>query len=663
MASLSSTATEPFPSSALPKGVCILNDRGQCEAVSHAGCDLLGYRAEELRGRSFHDAVHFSSSSGDDCPLCGLSDEPFEGEEFLRRKDGTLFIARCSGRELSSERQPKRVIEFAEGPSLPAKARESTADLEPENVVADGLRRAVAELADERQRTESLYSFGRALYVTRWGDLDTVLTDQFCISTDSKLALLYRVDAPGRDLLLAASRGLVGSGVAQRVSPGQGSVSEALAARQPLIEDHSSSPIELAGRQIRHILYVPLCDAEDDLGVIVLARTTGRPYSIGDRDFAAHLAELASVALANSMLVGTLERFSQLTRAALNGIIEAIEFADPDGQTLFLNASMRRLNEELGISMRDALFEPDANGFANRTTDPSRYLAEIRKLHADPERGFRTHWELADSGRSFECYTAPIRDSLGTLIGRIAVLREKTAERAVQRLQEELTSVVSHELRAPLTSTLGFCNLLLDDQDLTDRERLDYVRTMQTELSRLLGIVDDLLEQHRLEDEGFVLAPVRFDLRELVNEQIGVLSGISAKHSLRVAMPADEDLVVYADRDMLAQVVSNLLSNAIKYSPSGGEIMVQGERLNGSIRLSVADPGVGIPAGLQDRVFTKFSRIESPETVGISGLGLGLALSRNIISAHNGTMGFRSAEGIGSVFWFELPVAPTLHQS
>lgn len=644
--------TDPLLLPAANEGVCLLDWAGLCQGITAMGSDLLGYPAQELNGRSFHDVVHVSSGERyADCLLCGPSVEAFHGNELLTRKDGTTFVATCTARALLVDsRSQGRLLVFGEAPSLVEEPAEEKRSAEAETK----LRRAVAELTAERQQTEYVHSFGRELLVTPFGDLDRMLVDQFCTLTDSRLGLLYKVDEPERELVLAGSHQLFGSGIAHRITPGQGTLGSALSAREPLVEDHTASPIELAGQGIRHIMYVPLWDREEDLGVLILARTVARPYSTQEQEFAAHLGSLASVALANSRLVARLERLSQLTRTALDGIVEAIELVDPQGGELLLNASMRRLDDDLGLQVKHSLYGSEAMEFANRTTDPAGYVAELHEMQANPERCSRTEWELEDSGRVLERYTAPIRDSLGTLIGRVLVLREMTAERAAERLQAELISVVSHELRTPLTSVLGFTNLLLEEQDFPETERTLHVETIRNEIVRLLGIVDDLLGFEREGGGRVKLEHSRFDLRDLIREQVSALANASAIHEL-VLEPEYEELVVDADRDKVAQVLSNLLSNAIKYSPEGGPIRIDTERRRDRIRVSIADSGIGIPADQRDKVFTKFFRIESADTARIRGLGLGLALSREIVAAHGGTMGFESVPGAGSVFWFELP--------
>ena len=648
-------ATDPFEWLLMVshEGICVLDAAGVCRGISSAGAHLLGYLPHELNGMSFHTLVHASSEGRPaNCPLCGPSIERFEGRERLVRKDGTAVETVCTATAINTDSGADgRLIVFAPAPNVRDEPRYLPGGAGTHTEAK--LRRVIAELAAEKQRTESVHAFARQLFVTPLGDLDRTLVDQFCLITDSTLGLLYKADEPEGDLELAASHRVFRSGVSDSIPRAVGSVGAALSAREPVVEDHSSSPLELAGRRIRHILYVPLWEGDEDLGVLILARAATRPYSRQEQESVASLADLASIALANTRVVARLERLSQLTRAALDGIVEAIRLFDPEGRELLQNASMRDLAPELGLDSYGARYGSEGAEFASQTTDPEGYMSELRELESDRERRSRIEWELAESGRLFERYSAPIRDSLGTFIGRVLVLRETTAERRAERLRADLISFVSHELRTPLTSMLGFTRVMLEDGVRNDIDWSSHVQTIQGEIVRLLGIVDDLLDVQN-GTPGLPMRRRQFDLGELVRDQVSAYRSTSSIHELAVD-PTLGRFVVEADQDLIAQVLSNLLSNAIKYSPSGGRVRVRTDSKGDAVRVTVSDQGIGIPEDQQAKVFRKFFRVESGDMAEIDGHGLGLALCREIMALHGGEIGFDSTPGKGATFWFELP--------
>ena len=146
------------------------------------------------------------------------------------------------------------------------------------------------------------------------------------------------------------------------------------------------------------------------------------------------------------------------------------------------------------------------------------------------------------------------------------------------------------------------------------------------------------------------------DLNDLLAAQVMLYSAQSAHHELQLD-PADDALVVFGDRDRLAQVIGNLLSNAIKYSPEGGLVGVSASLVGDEAWIWVRDQGLGIPTDQQQRVFTKFFRGDVGRERGISGTGLGLVLARQIVEAHGGEIGFESEAGAGSTFWLQFPAA------
>ena len=233
-------------------------------------------------------------------------------------------------------------------------------------------------------------------------------------------------------------------------------------------------------------------------------------------------------------------------------------------------------------------------------------------------------------------------------------LEEQNEElRESERSKTELVSIVSHELRTPLASVLGFTALLLRSASSTRPTRRHYLGIVDAQARRLAALLEDFLDVQRIEHEGVDLAEEKVDLASLLDEQAQLYAAQSPKHRLAVEL-AERPLTVRGDPGRLAQVVGNLLSNAIKYSPDGGTVQLVAARSGDGVRIAVRDEGLGIPEDQQSRIFTKFFRGDASAT-GITGTGLGLAVSREIVEAHGGTIGFDSDPGEGTTFWLELP--------
>jgi len=288
---------------------------------------------------------------------------------------------------------------------------------------------------------------------------------------------------------------------------------------------------------------------------------------------------------------------------------------------------------------------------ARAVAHPVRRVSEAAKEVAGgdlsvrlPEQGPA---EVHDLAASFNEMAVSLERSKHELEEQNRRLRES------ERLRSELISVISHEVRTPLACVLGYASLL-QTRPVDEGTRQEYLSIISDEARRLEGLVGDLVDVRRIEEGRLELEAEPFDLGVLVEEQVRIFSGRSERHTIKLD-PASGELVVRADRNRLAQVIANLLANAVKYSPDGGLVEVEAAIRNGDVRVSVRDHGIGIPQADRPRIFTKFFR-GSAGGGGIGGMGLGLAVSREIVEAHGGRMGFESEVGRGSVFWFELKV-------
>ncbi len=285
---------------------------------------------------------------------------------------------------------------------------------------------------------------------------------------------------------------------------------------------------------------------------------------------------------------------------------------------------------------------------ARAVAHPVRRVSEASKRVAGgdlsvrlPEQGPA---EVHDLAASFNEMAASLERSKHDVEEQNRQLRES------ERLRSELISVISHEVRTPLACVLGYTSLL-QTRPVDEATRQEYLSIIADEARRLEGLVGDLVDVKRIEQGRLELEPQPFDLAALVEEQVRIFKGRSERHTIQ--LDSAGELVVRADRNRLAQVIANLLANAVKYSPEGGAVEVDAAVRNGDVRVSVRDHGVGISEADRPRIFTKFFR-GSKGLAGIGGMGLGLAVSRDIVEAHGGRMGFESKVGRGSVFWFEL---------
>ena len=254
--------------------------------------------------------------------------------------------------------------------------------------------------------------------------------------------------------------------------------------------------------------------------------------------------------------------------------------------------------------------------------------------------------EFGELAQVFNAMTESLTASRNELIERAESLAQS------ERHKSELISMVSHEVRTPLASVLGFTRLLLE-RDLPEADRQRYLEIVDAEATRLATLVSDFLDARLIEEGRFALRREPFDLRSLVREQAEVTLGHDESHELELELP-DEPLRIDGDRARLAQVVGNVLSNAVKYSPDGGTITVGAAEASGHARVWVDDEGTGIAPEHHSQLFQPFYRGDAA-AAGIPGTGLGLAVSRRIVEAHDGRIGFDPLDH-GTRFWFDLPL-------
>lgn len=265
---------------------------------------------------------------------------------------------------------------------------------------------------------------------------------------------------------------------------------------------------------------------------------------------------------------------------------------------------------------------------------------------------------------AFRLYVAQTKSQMDHLEKNIA---ERTADleqaneelKRLDQLRTNFFSVVNHEMRTPLTAILGYTELLIDDVSSETLE-MDMLRRVLDNSQRLLTLVNNLLNVSRLENGKLQLWPRPVQVITVVNRALNAVKPLAEEKHISIAVDVPDTLpYVYGDPQRLDQILVNLLSNAVKYTPDTGSILIlaQEDKGKNTIRMSVADTGIGIPADLLPHIFDRFFRAERDETANILGTGLGLSITKGLVEAHGGEIWVESEEGQGSLFAFTLPVA------
>jgi signal transduction histidine kinase len=256
--------------------------------------------------------------------------------------------------------------------------------------------------------------------------------------------------------------------------------------------------------------------------------------------------------------------------------------------------------------------------------------------------------------RFYEPRVIPIFNDEKEFSGSIIILEDVTQLMQNDEIKKDLFSTISHQLKTPLTSIRMALHLLLEENvGSLNEKQADLLVSARDESDRLNGIIEDLLDIRRLESGNVSLSPASVSPTQLVQEAADTFSRQAQDRGIRLEIDLPADLPdIWADRSRILYVFANLLSNSIKYSPVGGVVRLTAKMEGNKILFSVADNGRGIPRKYQKRIFEKFFRV--PGQNAEAGVGLGLSIAKEIITAHHGQIAFRSAEGQGTTFSFSL---------
>ena len=422
---------------------------------------------------------------------------------------------------------------------------------------------------------------------------------------------------------------------------------------------------------VRSTLAIPL--VVDKRVEAVLCLDSGRVDAFSEHESALALgvAEASAQPLRRAIRYQELlERSTQLNQV-FQSIPSGLVLIDRYGQVLRHNPAFLHIwgltAEQVGVGFRVpfdmlALLLP-------RFIDSNAFTQFSDNAHSHPDQEFSMSLKLRNPHQELQILSVPTRDNSEHITGRIWVINDTTRETEADRLKSEFASLVSHELKTPLTSIMGYSDILLN-RDLPSEAQKNLLRILRSEAENLQSLVHEMLDYARIEANTVRINRWPIAVGELAVDLAKKLQHSVAFANHQIAFDVPPHLPpAYADKDRVRQILTNLISNAAKYSPDGGTITVRVRELANPparhpdgqfLHISISDEGIGITAENLSRIWDRFVRVDTSNTKSIGGTGLGLTIVKGLVELHGGRAWAHSEINKGSTFHFSLPVATDL---
>ncbi len=256
--------------------------------------------------------------------------------------------------------------------------------------------------------------------------------------------------------------------------------------------------------------------------------------------------------------------------------------------------------------------------------------------------------------------TMPIEitaEYIGNSKERILLCISDVSERhRIEQLKKDFVAMISHDLRTPLTSVQAFLEgLAAGMYDNALHQARQRAQNTEADVARLINLVNSLLDIEKMEAGKMTIDPEVFPVERLLERSMDSVRALCERSQIKLTSRASDNFL-FADENQLVQVIVNLLSNAIKFSPKGETVSIMASESESFILFQIIDHGRGIPETHQSKIFDRFEQVEAGDAILKGGTGLGLAICKAIVSAHGGEIGVTSELGVGSTFWFKIPM-------
>lgn len=354
----------------------------------------------------------------------------------------------------------------------------------------------------------------------------------------------------------------------------------------------------------------------------------------------------SSVALLKDR-INNLENENSRNHAILNSMVEGVVLVDKDTRIISLNPTAENI---FNLTQDNALGRLFLEAFPNN--DIAEVIAQVLKQGEFISKELTLVWPVQ---KVFQVNASPLFESK-VINGCLLVIHDISEIRRLETMRRDFVANVSHELKTPLTSIKGFVETLLEGAWEDKENSINFLKIINNHADRLNTLINDLLDLSHIESKEIVLNKEKFSLANLVNEVMLGFKSQGKKKAIQLTSDLPENLEIFADKSKIEQVLTNLINNAIKYNKEKGFVRVYAEQLAEKTKIVIEDSGSGIPVRDISRIFERFYRVDKARSRELGGTGLGLSIVKHIIELHGGTVGVESTEGLGSKFWFSLPI-------
>lgn len=410
----------------------------------------------------------------------------------------------------------------------------------------------------------------------------------------------------------------------------------------------------------RSITALPLHTNLAPPSALVIYHSQAKAFSEREISLLASFANHAAMAIENATLFERSDAALQEQTRRLEALIQSFEdglvLEDLRGRVLYINRRMSSYADKhpediLGSSV-ESLFQAILANAKNR--DKALTMLEKTLKHRAPNNGIELDLVRPSGIRHMRLKGFTVTDSSGLPIGRGQILRDTTKEYEVDRMKTSLISIASHELRTPLAAIKGYVSTLLAEDVSWDLEtQHEFLEVISTEADRLSELVNNLLDMSRIEAGSLEITRKVCDINALISEAVDRCYPHPGER-LQIVMPTDEP-TIFADAQRLEVVIRNLIENATKYTEEGTPISLSVEVVDEQLIIRVEDEGQGIPLEKSEEVFSSFYRLDNNQTKKAAGAGLGLAICRGFVHAHDGKI-WLEPKGMGTCVAFSIPV-------